>query len=263
MSDTWRFIDTGPCSASYNMALDEAIAIAVRGDSEPPTLRVYGWTAPSVSIGCFQRAADVDVEYCIENHIPIVRRPTGGRGILHGDELTYSFSSKNEGLFSNGLLDSYRQIGLAFKSALALLGLDVSTKTERESGRNLTRSALCFHSTSYGELTLLNRKIIGSAQKRWKDGLLQQGSVPYSINEESSRRIFNLDADVDVNDRMIGLRKAVPHLDPVMLKEAIRLSFEKVFRIRFRCSHLSPEEALLAQELEARRYRSAEWNFQR
>lgn len=259
----WRFIDSGPCAASYNMALDEAIAISVRKNISPPTLRLYGWERPSVSLGSFQKTTDINEHYCVASKIPVVRRPTGGRGIFHGDELTYSFSSRNEGFFSGGLLDSYRQLSTAFKTALEMLGLDITIKEERESGSILNRTALCFKSVSYGEISFQSKKIIGSAQKRWKDGLLQQGSLPYAIDEEGTRKVFNLSPSADVKDRMIGLREILPDLDPEKFKEAIRLSIEKTFRIRFRCSDLFPEEHRLLRELEAQKYRSSHWNLQR
>lgn len=259
----WRFIDSGPCAASYNMALDEAIALSVRKGTSAPTLRLYGWERPSVSLGSFQKTTDINYRYCVDNGIPVVRRPTGGRGILHGDELTYSFSSRNEGFFSGGLLDSYRQLSAAFKSALELLGLDVTMKKERESGTTLNRTALCFRSTSYGEISFQAKKLIGSAQKRWKDGLLQQGSLPYAIDEEGTRKIFSLSPSAELKDGMIGLREALPGLDPERLGDAIRVSFEKAFLIRFRRSDLSPEEDRFARELEVRKYRSSHWNLQR
>src|SRR3972149_6488404 len=119
MTNNWRFIDTDSCSASYNMALDEAIATTVRKGSSPPTLRLYGWNVPSVSIGYFQKVRDIDFDYCIEKSISIVRRPTVGRAILHNNEITYSLSLKSgDGNFSKGLLDSYRRISAAFVSAL-------------------------------------------------------------------------------------------------------------------------------------------------
>jgi lipoate-protein ligase A len=124
MTETWRFLDTGPCAAAYNMALDESIATAVRQGNAPPTLRLYGWHEPSVSIGYFQKITDVDAAYCDMRNIPLVRRPTGGRAILHGDEITYSFSSKTtSALFSTGLLDSYKKISTAFVLALKRIGI--------------------------------------------------------------------------------------------------------------------------------------------
>jgi lipoate-protein ligase A len=99
----WRLIDSGPGDAFYNMALDEAIATGVRKGAAAPTLRLYGWDRPSLTLGCFQKTADINIEYCRSHDIPVVRRPTGGRAILHGDELTYSLSAKLTGsLFHTG-----------------------------------------------------------------------------------------------------------------------------------------------------------------
>lgn len=258
----WRFIDKGPCTASYNMAIDEAIATSVRNGSQPPTLRLYEWDRLSVSLGLFQKVTDVNLQYCINNDIPIVRRPTGGRAILHGDELTYSFSSRNDGYFSCGLLDAYRQLSIAFKKAFGKLGLETTMKRERESGRNLTRSPLCFQSKSYGEITFRGEKLIGSAQKRWKSGFLQQGTILYGIDEEAMKNVFRTGSTEYLKDRITGLRDAVPDLDPDRFKEAVRMSFEEAFQIKFISSSFSQEEYLLAQELEAQKYLSAEWNFQ-
>jgi len=245
------------------MALDEAISLSVRKGLSPPTLRLYGWEGPSVSIGLFQKISDIDLVYCIKKNLPVVRRPTGGRAILHGDELTYSFSSANEGSFSGGLLDTYRQLGSTLKLALAMLGMDISLKNERIEGRNPTRSPLCFKSTSYGELSCKGKKLVGSAQKRWKNGFLQQGSLPYVIDESTTRKIFNIPSSSDLKDAMIGLRDAVPDIDPERLKDAIRDSFERTFRIRLLYSGLSPEEYHLARELEVQKYGSQEYTLQR
>ena len=259
----WRFIDSGPCSASYNMAVDEAIATAVRRGDAPATLRVYGWDRPSVSLGSFQKITDVNIDFCASNDIPIVRRPTGGRAIFHGDELTYSFSSANDGIFSKGLLDSYRRLSEALKSAFDAIGLSLAMKMERESARNLTRSPLCFESASYGELSFEGSKVVGSAQKRWKDGLLQQGSIPFTTNEELTKKIFAVTLPPNSRSVMTGLRNMVGDLYPEKLKDAFRAAFGETFKTRIMPKVLSPEEARLARELELRRYLSREWLFQR
>ncbi|HWR57957.1 MAG TPA: biotin/lipoate A/B protein ligase family protein [Thermodesulfovibrionales bacterium] len=259
----WRFIDSGPCAASYNMAVDEAIAISVRNGSSPPTLRVYGWDRPSVSLGSFQKISDIDVGFCAKTNVPIVRRPTGGRAILHDDELTYSFSSRSEGAFSGGLLDSYRQLSAAFKSAIETLGLHLAVKTERESGRNLARSPLCFKSTSYGEITFKGKKLIGSAQKRWRDGFLQQGSIPYTVDGDRAKRVFALESPVDLESSVVGLKEHLDNLEPEKIKKAIAHAFEGAFQTRFSLSSLSPEEILLARELQTLKYLSQDWTYQR
>jgi lipoate-protein ligase A len=245
------------------MALDEAVSLSVRRGSSPPTLRLYGWESPSVSIGLFQKISDIDLPYCARKNLSLVRRPTGGRAILHGDELTYSFSSQNAGVFSGGLLDTYRQLGSALKSALEMLGVDIAMKRERAEGRTLTRSPLCFKSTSYGELSWEGKKLVGSAQKRWREGFLQQGSLPYAIDGETTKKIFNIPPSSDVEDGMIGLREAVPDIEPGQLKEAIRVSFERTFRVSLLCSGPSPEEYHLARELEIQKYASRAYTLQR
>jgi len=267
MIEEWRLIDKGPYRAAHNMALDEVIATAVRKDTAPPTLRLYGWEVPSVSIGYFQKIRDVNIEYCIERNIPIVRRPTGGRAILHDMELTYSFSVKTtSGVFSKGLLDSYKKISNALGSALSKIGLSPELKLSRETRHSSPithnlKSPLCFQSTSYGEITIKNMKVIGSAQKRWPDGLLQQGSVPFVIDRDEVAKVFRLKSSD--GGEITGLKEILPDLDPEDLKDAIKISFEEIFDIRLISSSPSQEELSLAEELEARKYLSHHWNFQR
>jgi lipoate-protein ligase A len=264
MTDVWRFIDTGPCVAPYNMALDEAIATVVRKDNAPPTLRLYGWVLPSISLGCFQKISDINIDYCIKRGIPIVRRPTGGRAILHNDELTYSFSAKtNNKFFSKGLFDSYKKIGSALSLALSRIGLSPELKLRTKSVTHHSRSPLCFQSTSYGEITINNKKIIGSAQKRWPDGLLQQGSIPYITDKDEMVRIFRLKPTHEVKEMIAGLKEILLELNPDDLKNAIRISFEETFNIKLIPSPSSQEELSIAQELEAKRYLSPQWNFRR
>ncbi len=268
MTDSWRFIDTGPCGAAFNMALDEAAAISVREDNSPPTLRLYGWEVPSVSIGCFQKIGEVDVEHCLRSHIPIVRRPTGGRAILHGDEITYSFAVKTStGVFSKGLFDSYKKISLALGEALIKTGFDPELKLLKESRgtarSDIQKSPLCFQSVSYGEISVNSGKIIGSAQKRWQDGLLQQGSIPLLADRENTSRVFRSSSHRGSDIPLCGLKDMVPDLNPYKLKEAIRASFEEMFEVSFIMSGPSKEEISLARELEAQKYSSRLWTFNR
>jgi len=252
----------GTCSAPYNMALDEAIAIIVRKDSAPPTLRLYGWDILSVTIGYFQKISDIHTGYCAEHNIPVVRRQTGGRAILHKHELTYSFSIKTtHGIFSKGLRDSYRKISSAFNNALLKVGLFPETRIRRRSHRS--RSSLCFHTTSYGEITINNRKVIGSAQKRWIDGLLQQGSIPYTVNNDDTIKIFSVEDACMTKNSIIGLKDIFPDFNPDAFKKILKTSFEETFGIWLIPSSLSPEEISLAQELEIQKYLTRAWNYMR
>jgi lipoate-protein ligase A len=247
------------------MAIDEAIAQSVRNGQSPPALRIYEWTTPSVSIGCFQKIGSLNLTRCSTMGIPIVRRLTGGRAILHADELTYSVSAPTtHGPFSYGLRDSYQKISRAFCGAISALGLFPEAQPAKAFGHANAafKNPLCFHATSFAEITLRSRKVCGSAQKRWSEALLQQGSIPYFIHEEAVRQIFDIPPSVDLKKRMIGLREIVPDLSHERFREAIVAAFEETFQMTFIPSSLSEEELLLARELQARRYLSPEWVLQ-
>jgi lipoate-protein ligase A len=261
MTDAWRLIDSGACVAAYNMALDEAIATYVRKDMVPPTLRLYGWIIPSVSIGYFQKIDEIDVDYCSEKNIPIVRRLTGGRAVLHNYELTYSFSVKTpHRLFSKSLLDNYKKISRAFGNALLKFGLMPKTRLLRKTHH--MKSPLCFQSTSYGEIIIDNKKVIGSAQKRWSDGLLQQGTIPYYIDKDEIVKVFRIESSYALQE-LIGLKDILPEFNLEGFKKFIRVSFEETFHTWLISSTPSKEELRLTEELKAQKYLSNKWNFQR
>lgn len=264
MSATWRLIQSGGCGAAYNMALDEAIACCVRKGVSPPALRLYTWETKSLTLGCSQRISDIDVKYCESKNIPVVRRPTGGRAILHDDELTYSFSmGSDRELFPKGLLGSYEKIGCAFSLALKKVGVFAEAKKRREKGKVLSGSPLCFQSSSFAEILVNGKKILGSAQKRWVEGFLQQGAMPFSYNEDEMRRIFGIDKTEGLTRCMTGLRKEAPGVDEAAIRNAIAASFEEIFNVTLLPSLPLEEEIALARELEGRKYRQPEWNFQK
>ncbi len=268
MRQKWRLIDSGPCSAAYNMAIDEAIAYSVEKEMVPPTLRLYEWNSLAVTIGYFQRISDIDIEYCKKNDIPVIRRPTGGRAILHGDDITYSFSTKTKtDFFSNDLFESYKKISEALILALSKINLSAELILKREKKYFMSysqeqRSPLCFNSASFGEITVNNKKIIGSAQKRWVDCLLQQGTIPIFINKGEIIRIFKLGQD-SIENSLIGLKDLLEEIDVFAVKENIWKSFEEKFEIEMVVSSLTEEELQLAKEIEVRKYQTDKWNFKR
>lgn len=247
------------------MAMDEALARCVMEGHAPPTLRLYGWEAPSASIGCFQRSGELDLDYCKAEGITVVRRPTGGRGILHGPygrELTYSFSAPHgEKRFRGRLRDDYERLAAAFTGALRALGLE--TETARGKSPVRPQSPLCFASTSYGEILAEGKKIIGSAQRRWPGGFLQQGSIPYVIERKSLTRVFRGSGDGALMERMAGLMELSPELKETDVKRTLREAFEETFGVRLVESPLlAGEEAVLTELLETK-YLSPAWNFLR
>jgi len=173
----WRLITDSPTDGPRNMAVDDAILKAVAAGSQPPTLRLYGWQPLCLSLGYGQRVSDADADRLRAHGWGLVRRPTGGRAILHGDELTYSVALPIDHDLAQGtVIDSYRRISGALLTALQ--GLGFAPRSERQEKPSGGRGPVCFEVPSHYEITVEGRKLIGSAQVRRKDGLLQHGTLP-------------------------------------------------------------------------------------
>ena len=178
-SSPWRLlIEDSPRSGAANMAIDEAIAEAAAAGAVPSTLRFYRWNPPTVTLGRHQKLADVDETQIAARGYDLVRRATGGRAILHIDELTYSVSGPiEEPRMAGGVMDAYLRFSNALLSGLSTLGLKAEKAGGRtRAGREL--SAACFETPSAYEITAGGRKLMGSAQSRRKGYVLQHGSLP-------------------------------------------------------------------------------------
>jgi lipoate-protein ligase A len=176
---TWRLIHTPPARGAWNMAVDEALLEhAGRGES-PPTLRLYAWEPPCLSLGHAQPFADVDLPGLEGNGWELVRRATGGRAILHTDELTYSVTgSGDDPALAGGVLESYHRLAEALLCALKELGLPVEVQERAHETAAHNVNPVCFEVPSTFEITAGGKKLIGSAQARRKEGVLQHGSLP-------------------------------------------------------------------------------------
>lgn len=237
----FRLLLSGPADPYMNMALDEAVSTAVRAGKSPPTLRLYTWKEAAVTIGYFQQIEKVRLHFL---SLPIVRRITGGGAVLHGTDLTYSIACPGDHtLARGGVMGSYRAIGQALLLGIRELGEDagfVPPRLAPPHQRRGEQSPLCFEAPSAYEITVGGRKIIGSAQKRWLDGFLQQGSLLLDVLSEGVRRTITL---------------------PEALR-AITRGFETSLGQRLIEEKLTPDERE-ASLLLAQRYRSGEWNNQR
>src|SRR5690606_24297004 len=172
--EVWRFIDSGHCSPEFNMALDEALLDWNSEGKIPPTVRFYGWNPPTLSIGYFQKVErEIDLDAVKKYGLGFVRRPTGGRGVLHDKELTYSvIVSEDHPEMPQTVTEAYRVISEGVLQGFRKLGLDAyfaipRTAEEREGLKN-PRSAVCFDAPSWYELVVEGRKVAGSAQTRQK-----------------------------------------------------------------------------------------------
>ncbi len=178
----WQFEYSGKRSGFYNMRRDGTLAQRVSSGLQPPTLRIYGWDPPAISLGWNQSSDAVDREAARRAGIDVVHRPTGGRAILHDDEATYCVTMPAQG---RGIHETYRQIGEALVYGLRLLGVDAAMEQHQADFALLSRTfsgGVCFTSSARYEICVAGKKLIGSAQRRFAvDGgeyvVLQHGSL--------------------------------------------------------------------------------------
>ena len=179
--EAWRFIDSGLQRGAMNMALDMAMTQAAVAGNALPTLRVYGWRPPAISLGYHQSENDVDVARCRKDEIDVVLRPTGGRAILHQNELTYSVSIPPESIhFAPDIQSVYALISRALVAALRLLDVNVEFDRARKTPKDFSKgelSTLCYASSVKYEINIGRKKLVGSAQRRINGGVLQHGSI--------------------------------------------------------------------------------------
>jgi lipoate-protein ligase A len=247
--DTWRLLIDPPGPAGYNMAVDEALAESCRTGATGPTLRLYGWDRPSISLGYFQRAHEVvDLDRCREGRVPVVRRTTGGRAVHHHHEVTYSVVSPiPHPLFPPTIRGTYEVVARALAAGLSTLGLRVELyPRDPERPRRGIGSPLCFGSTSRYELTLGGKKVIGSAQRRWKTAFLQHGSILLAHDPAETAPWFQ-GAPSDP-ESITGLNADERGLTPDDIHWALITAWEHTLGIRLLPGSLSPEEAALVAE---------------
>jgi lipoate-protein ligase A len=197
---SWRLLNTGVATGAGNMAVDEAILIAHSRGEVPPTLRFYGWNPPTLSLGYFQEAdKEVDFAACRARGIDVVRRLTGGRAVLHDQEVTYSLvAAENNPVVPGGVLESYLQISRGLVAGLENLGVGAEIVSH---SRKSLGTAACFDSPSWYELVVGGRKLIGSAQTRKSGCLLQHGSILLDLDADKLFAVLKV-ANEAVRERL-------------------------------------------------------------
>lgn len=277
LKETWRFIDSGNGSAAFNMALDEALLNWHSEGIIPPVIRFYGWNPATLSIGYFQKAEkEIDLAAVKSQGLGFVRRPTGGRGVLHEHELTYSvIVSESHPKMPASVTEAYRVISEGILRGFHQLGLEAyfavpKTMEERQALKS-PHSAVCFDAPSWYELVVEGRKVAGSAQTRQKGVILQHGSILLDLDEDKLFSLFKYPNE-RVKERMQrAFRNKAVAINDISAKritiEEAKTAFRKGFAEGLDI-HLEPYE-LTAAEMEyvhsiaEERYESDEWNFMR
>lgn len=245
----------------YNMAKDEAIFNLYRA-KKVPTLRVYGWSKPFVSLGYFQKVNEVlNHQACREQGISFVRRITGGAAILHQEELTYSLVLSSKDLeLKGGVKESYRILTSFIINFYKDLGLNASYAGEVN--KNIVEDTnFCYASFEYFDILIEGKKVGGNAQKRRKDLIFQQGSIPLKINFSLVRKIFK-DNLKDLEKRTQGLEYFLRDKSGfTRLRSQLIFSFKKTLGVEFDCKDLDRDEAELCQILLRKKYLLNQWNW--
>ncbi|MBU1627520.1 lipoate--protein ligase family protein [bacterium] len=265
MTNHWRFLDTGSNSAYYNMALDEALLLC-SSKTRYPILRLFGWSSPSVSLGYFQKPKkSINIDFCREEGIEIVRRITGGRAVYHDKELTYSIIiPRKSKFFKNSNIELYKELSKGLLSAFQKLGIDGKLKRPKK-GSLYQNKANCFSTTSAYEITVNGKKIVGSAQK-WSDyGILQQGSILLDFDLARAFKVFNSsDCLKSGENGFITLSEVLGFIpDKNLFIKAIRRGFEETLEIKFIDSELLEFEIETAKNLLSMKYCKEEWNYKK
>lgn len=245
---SWRFIPYSEYDGDLNMAVDEMLLEANLAGTAQPTLRLYGFKPPAVSIGLSQRLDKETLDRLAKSGIDVVRRPTGGRAVLHLDDITYSFIGMDEehgGLLKGSVTAAYKQICQGLQIALKQLGVQAEIGESQAPYRHL---ADCFLATTPADLHYNGRKLAGSAQLRRKGGVLQHGSIPLKQEQNAMTKLLNAEDDSDTQAaRHVNLFDVIDRCSMEHFDAAFKTGFEEAFGVTLKEAPLTEEELLHAR----------------
>jgi lipoate-protein ligase A len=258
------------------MAVDEMLFIRCQENKNfPPTLRIYDWSEPAISIGYFQDAYQaINVQKAQLERVSLVRRITGGRAVLHFGELTYAVvaNSSNDRILGTDLRSTYQEISLATRRALQKLGIRAEYKRGRAAGNSsrLSYHHPCFESISSYELTANGRKLVGSAQRRSQGCFLQHGSIPRSKSDWKIEDYLSPSPGEDAANQHSWDEKSTSlsaltgrKMELEELKRSLKEGFADYFGISFVEEGVTKPELKLAFRLERDKYSQECWNLNR
>jgi lipoyl(octanoyl) transferase len=264
----WRLLITPPAPGTWNMAVDEAILEAVEQSKVPPTIRLYAWDPPCLSIGYAQKTADVDFARLSAHGWDWVRRPTGGRSILHTDELTYSLTAhSSDPRVAGGVLESYQRLSCALLSALHSLNIPAEAKPDRTPAADQEVGAVCFEIPSNYEIVVQGKKLVGSAQLRRKNVILQHGSFPLNGDLTRITQVLAFPDDSKRGDAATRLLSHATTAAAVLGKgltwqeaaDAFTKGFQTELNLDFFPSELTRDETERAVVLVTKKYANPSW----
>lgn len=238
----WFFVDTGDHTGDFNMKFDLGLVEEFR-ITRIPVLRLYGWKPYCVSLGRNQNESDIVLELAERDGIDVVRRPTGGKAVLHAEELTYSVVMETGG---SSVRDSYSSISAALVEGLRRLGAEFELQESSADFQKLFRDPStipCFSTSAVYEVEYKGRKVVGSAQHRFGDVLLQHGSI--LIGEFHKRIVDYLNVGENVKEKTRkDLESHTATLNEILLRNTTRaevaVAVKEGFAIAFGAGFADP-----------------------
>jgi len=260
----WRLLSHGLADGAWNMAVDEAIAQSVGDGLAPATLRYYGWKPLTISLGYLQRSpGGVDLLACRRHGIGLVRRITGGRAVLHADELTYSVAVPLHGSWrSLSVRELFARISSGLIAGLRYMGIEATLGESR--GPDGPASGACFLMRRMPAILVGGRKLLGSAMRRWDRCLLQQGSLLLDFDPRLHQEIFPEWPVENPTSGVTCLRALLGNSPPVAdVVTALREGWQEALGAVGVEGSLLPVERAAAKEAAHLRYANDAWTFRR
>jgi lipoate-protein ligase A len=245
------------------MAIDEAISRAVQANLVPPTLRFFGWQPACLSLGQAQPGSDVDREACGAANIDVVRRPTGGRAILHTDELTYSvIAPDSDPRVVGTIVESYKQLSEGLLNGLRLMGVP-TRQVEQPDEHDRDQGPVCFEVPSNYEIVFGGKKLVGSAQMRKSGVVLQHGALP--LCGDIARIGLYLTSRPDpkrVRKRATTVEAAIGRvIDYDTAARFMAQGFVEALNLHLESGELTAKEKAWVDELRREKYAADEWTY--
>ena len=273
----WHFINSGKCSASFNMALDEALLEWHSKGEIGPVLRFYEWQPATLSIGYFQSVdKEIEMDAVRKHGLGFVRRPTGGRGVLHEHELTYSvIVSESYPDMPETVTEAYRVISGGVLEGFRNLGLDaqfsIPKTVQQTDDLKKPKSAVCFDASSWYELVVQGKKVAGSAQTRQKGVILQHGAILLSLDEEKLVSLFKFKSEEQRERMRVSLPEKAVAIDRLMDRavsveecvESFAKGFEEALDMQLEPLTLSAQQLEFVRDIEREKYANDEWTYKK
>jgi lipoate-protein ligase A len=261
--EIWRWIESEAADGATNMATDQALFENTETVNQP-AMRVYRWSPYCISLGYHQSEDDIDFDLCRERHIDVVRRPTGGRAVLHAEEVTYAvIVPQCASIFQQSITAVYNLISRGLLIGIQKLGVPASFEKHSVDLRDHYKrgtSVSCFSASARHEIVVDGKKLVGSAQRRLPGKILQHGSILLDSAHLALPELIKKRDDqlrqrmkIELMNRTVSLCQCLgKEISFKKVVENIKKGMEEALSIRFVDGELTIQERESSERLKGR-----------